>query len=259
MKRLAISSCIILLAVTAIAQQTTKQSIKGASTSTTQQLKGEVVYVEGNNLAVKMSTGDLRTFNIPESRRFIIDGTEMSVHQLKPGTKLNATVTTTQTSVTDRTTTVGTGKVWYVAPPTVILTLPNGENRVYKTKSDYKFTVEGREATVFELRKGMTVAAEKIVEEPRTELATNVVVTGTAPAASVAQAPAPVKETPAAAPTPAPAKRAAAAPPATPAEPAATPAPATLPKTGGALPLIGLAGILLTAFSLSFRALRRGR
>ena len=129
--------CFTLLAVTAVAQQTTKATVKGSSTFTTQELRGEVVYVEGNNLVVRMSSGDVRTFNVPESRRFVIDGTEMTVRQLKPGTKLNATVTTTTTSVTDRTTTVGTGKVWYVAAPTVILTLPNGENRVYKAKSDY--------------------------------------------------------------------------------------------------------------------------
>ena len=64
------------------------------------------------------------------------------MRDLKPGTKLTATVTTTTTPVTVRTTTVGSGRVWYVAGTTVILTLPNGENRQYKVARDYKFTVE---------------------------------------------------------------------------------------------------------------------
>ena len=55
-----------------------------------------MVKVEGNTLVVKMSTGELRTFsNIPESRRATIDGKEVGVRDLKPGTKLTATITKT--------------------------------------------------------------------------------------------------------------------------------------------------------------------
>jgi len=162
--------------------QTSTQRVRTGSTTKTEQLSGTVVAVDGSTLVVKMASGDLRTFTPPESRRFVVDGKELSLRELKPGTKLRATVTNTETSVTDRTTTVGTGKVWYVAAPNVILTLPNGENRQYKVGKDYKFSVNGQPATVFDLRKGMTVSAEKIVEVPRVELASNVAVTGTAPA-----------------------------------------------------------------------------
>ena len=55
-------------------------------------------------------------------------------------------MTTTGTPVTERTTTVGDRKVWYVAGPNVILTLPNDENRQYKVKNDYKFIVGGKPA-----------------------------------------------------------------------------------------------------------------
>jgi hypothetical protein len=188
--------------------QTTKERITGASTSTTQTVRGTVVQVEGNTLVVKMASGDIREFNPPDSRKFIVDGQELSIHDLKPGTKLIAKMVTTQTSVIDRTTTVGQGKVWYVAPPNVILTLPNGENRQYKVKDDYKFIVGGKPATVFDLRKGMTVSAEKIVEVPHVEMATDTTVTGTAPkqiaAAALASTPAPA---PAATPSPRPASK----------------------------------------------------
>ena len=180
---------ITLMSVTVAGQEEvpkiTKESVRGRAEVTTEQLQGTVVYVEGNHLVVRMADEDIREFNPPESRRFLIDGREVTVRDLKPGTKLTATVTTTRTSVTDRTTTIGSGKVWWVAGKTVIVTLPNGENRTYKVTDDYKFNVEGREATVFELRKGMQIAAQKIVEEPRTEIVADTVVTGQAPPPSV--------------------------------------------------------------------------
>src|SRR5688572_29104973 len=87
---------IALFAVTTPAQagQTTQTQTKGTPTVTTEQLRGEVVKVEGNNLVVKMSNGELRTFsNIPDSRRATIDGVEVGVRDLKPGTRLTATIT----------------------------------------------------------------------------------------------------------------------------------------------------------------------
>lgn len=237
--------------------KTTKEKIAGAGTATTKTLKGTVVTVDGNHLAVRMSTGELRTFDVPDSRTFNIDGNQLKVGDLKPGTSLTATVTTTTTPVTERTTTVGTGKVWYVAGNTVILTLPNNENRMYKVKEDYKFNVNGQKASVHDLRKGMVVSAEKITEEPKTEIATNTEVTGHAPAA-----PAPVvAETPAPAPRPKPAPAPVAAPAPAPApapEPVAAAPPPKLPKTGSPLPLAGLAGLLFTGSSLLLRKMRRG-
>ena len=147
----------------------------------TEKLSGVVKYVEGNNLVVSMSSGELRTFKVPESRRFLIDGKEVTVHDLKPDTTLNATLTTTKRTALQRTVTNLEGTVWYVNGPTVILTLPNGENKMYKPSSDVKFKVDGQEATVYDLRKGMRITAEKIVEEPRTEIASDTVVTGQAP------------------------------------------------------------------------------
>jgi len=247
------------MAVSAAAQQqmpqTTKQAIKGSATITTEHLQGTVEYVEGNTLVVRMAEGGIREFSVPDSRKFLIDGRELTVHELKPGTKLSAMTTTTTTPITDRTTTVGTGKVWWVAGKTVILTLPNGENRQYTVKDDYKFTVDGnKNATVFDLKKGMTISAEKIVEEPRTEIAVNTVVSGQAPPPP---APKPVvAQTPRPAPAPAPTEIAQARPAPAP-EPApvqvaqAVPdAPAQLPNSGSKFPLVGLVGLFLMTAGL---------
>jgi RNase P/RNase MRP subunit p29 len=179
---IAAGSVMVLTTGTAQQPQTTKESVKGKPSVTTEQLHGTVEYVEGNDLVVRMTDGRIREFHVPESRKFTIDGRDLTVHDLKRGTKLSATVTTTTTPVIDRTTTVGMGTVWWVAGKTVIITLPNGENRTYTVKDDYRFNVEGnKNATVSDLKKGMKISAERIVEEPRTEIASNTVVTGQAP------------------------------------------------------------------------------
>jgi hypothetical protein len=232
--------------------KTTTEKLSGDSKVTTQQLSGTIVAVEGSNLVVRMSTGGLRTFNVPESRKFIVDGKELSVHELQPGTRLTATVTTTATSVTERTTTVGSGKVWYVSGNTVMLTLPNNENRMYKVKDSYRFNVNGQPATVHDLKKGMTVHAEKIVEEPKTEIASDTVVTGHAPPPppeakpTVAEAPAPAKEEAAPAPAPAPAQT----------QVAESKPPETLPKTASQVPLFGLLGLVLISAAFCLRKVR---
>jgi len=263
-----IGSCVVLLGSALLAQpqmpKTTKQAVIGSSATTTQEVNGTVLAVEGGTLVCRLSTGEIRSFTPPEGRRFIIDGKEVGLSDLKVGTKLHATVSTTKTSITDRTTTVGTGKVWFVSGNTVILTLPNNENRMYKVAPDYKFIVDGQKAGVHDLRKGMTVSAEKIVEEPRVEIASNTTVTGSAPppprpvvaAAPAAEPASSSAAAPARAPAPA---RAAPAPAPAAAEPvstaAAAPAPA-LPKTGSPLPLIGLLGFLCTGASLAIRRTR---
>jgi hypothetical protein len=268
---IALIAAFTMVSMTAVAQQqmpqTTKETIRGSASIKTEQLHGTVEYVEGNTLLVRMTDGGIREFNVPEIRKFIIDGREVTVHDLKPGTKLNATVTTTRTPTIERTTTVGTGTVWWVAGQTVILTLPNGENREYKVTSDYKFNVDGnKEATVDHLRKGMKVSAQRIVEEPRTEIASDTVVTGQAPPppapkAVVAQAtpaPAPRQEVAQARPVPAPAAAPAPAPAAAPVEVAqAQPAPAELPTTGSNLPLVGVLGVLFTFGGLGLRRISR--
>lgn len=241
--------------------QATTQRIAGAPVVTTEQLRGEVVKVDGNTLIVKMSTGELRTFsNIPDSRRAMIDGVEVGVRDLKPGTRLTATITKTTTPVTVRTTTVKTAEVWYVAAPTVILRLPDGQTKQYVVKDQYTFIVDGKPATVFDLRQGMKVSAEQIVEEPTVEIATDSKVVGQAPGPAPAAAKPAAPATKPATTGAAPGAKPVAAPPPAAAAPATAPAsapPAKLPKTGSPVPLMGLLGLLMVGGSLALRRVRR--
>ena len=238
----------LVFAVAMLAQDTTKtQTTTGAGSKNVQVDRGEVVYVSGNELVVKMESGEIRHFpNIPESARATVDGKELSIHDLKPGMKLERTIVTTSTPRTVTTVRTIQGKVWQVsAPNTVILTLPDNTNKQYRIPKDQKFMIDGQELTAFELRKGMNVSATVLTAVPETVIAEQRRTTGSAPPPPPTP---PIQgalliETPA--PAPAPAQVA-----------AAEPAPAQLPKTASALPLIGLLGLLCSGLSLGMRMLR---
>ena len=59
----------LMFAAPAASQTSSTQKIAGAAKVTTEKMSGDVVKVEGNSLVVKMTNGELRTFNnIPDTR-----------------------------------------------------------------------------------------------------------------------------------------------------------------------------------------------
>jgi hypothetical protein len=202
--------------------------------------RGEVVYVQGNDLVVKMEDGTLRhVTNVPESARITVDGKQIGIHDVKVGMKLERTITTTTTPKTITTVQTVTGKVWHINPPTsVILTLEDGSNQQFKIPKNQKFNVDGQMVDAWGLKKGMKVSASKVVEEPVTEVEHQKQLTGEMPPP----------------PPPPPAEQPILIAEATP--PAAPAAPAELPKTGSVLPLLGLLGFLSVASSFGLKAIR---
>ena len=90
-------------------------------------MTGDVVTVDGTNLLVKMQPGgELRFFNVPPGRQFMIDGQNKLVGDLKPGTHLTAMVITKTQPLTVRTMSTISGTVWHAQGNYVILTLSNG-------------------------------------------------------------------------------------------------------------------------------------
>jgi LPXTG-motif cell wall-anchored protein len=234
---LAIVLCIVGVAS---AQSKSTTSTPGASSVKTKNLSGTVVAVKGNQLIVNMSDGTPRVFTPPADVKFVVDGKELGLSELQPGTVLHATVTETTTPVMDRTVQTVEGTVWFAKGGTVVLTLPSGENKQYNIAHNdpVKFyDHDQKEITVFDLKKGMEIHATKITEAPRVEFMTSTAVTGTAPKAAVAEA------QPEAAPEAAPAPAMAAA--------------KKLPKTGSPLALIGLLGFIFTGASFAIRKYRR--
>jgi hypothetical protein len=203
--------------------------------------RGEVVLVNGNDLVIKMEDGTIRHFaNVPESARATVDGQQLGIHDLKPGMKLQRTLTISTTPKTITTVQTVTGKVWHISPPSsVILTLEDGTNQQFKIPKDQKFKVDGQMVDAWGLKKGMRVAATKIVEVPVTEVERQRQLTGSMPPPPP---PPPADE---------PILIAAAAP-----EPAPAAPPAELPKTASLLPLVGLLGSLALFISFGLRAIR---
>jgi LPXTG-motif cell wall-anchored protein len=198
---------------------------------------GTVVYVSGNELVVKGVNGEVKHLIIPEGETFDVEGKQLTVHQLTPGTHLTRTITTTTTPTTIRTVRTIEGKVWHANPPSmVILTLPDGTNKQYKIPKGQMFMIDGKQQSAFHLKKGMMVSATVVTEEPVTHVSQSQAVTGVAPEmpdkvdvllVESSQQPAQPTTT--------------AAPPTQTA--AAEPAPKTLPKTGSEWPLVGLLGL----------------
>lgn len=235
------------LSMPSVAQvQTTKSEAHGEATKEVKVERGEIVYINGNSLVVKMEDGTFRHFdNVPDSLTFMVDGKPVNIHSAKVGMKLEKqTVTTTTPRVVTTVETV-TGKVWHVAPPnSVILTLENGENQQFKIPKNQKFMVDGRETDAWGLKKGMKVSAQRVTEVPETVVAQQIKKTGTAPPpppAPQADVPILVVMT-----QPAPA----------PVETAEAPAK-KLPTTASDLPLIGLLGVLFCGLSLTAMTIRK--
>src|SRR6266851_10225607 len=234
--------------------QTTSTTTSDAATVQTKVESGEVVTVSGNDLVVKMSDGSLRHFaNVSESAKVTVDGQQLGIHDLKPGMKLQRTITTTTTPKTITTVQSVTGTVWFVAPPnSVILTLADGTNQRFKIPKGQKFNIDGQMLDAWGLQKGMRVSATKVVEEPVVVVAQTRSVTGEMPPPPPPAPAPPPADVPIlvfiAVPVPAPAPVVAAAAP-----------PAELPKTGSQLPLIGLLGLLSLASGLGLRTARKSR
>jgi hypothetical protein len=164
--------------------QTSKSVATGTPEITTTVERGEVVRVSGNNLIVKMPDGTVRDFpDIPESATVNVGGQPFGIHNLRPGMKLQRTITTTSTPAVITTVATVRGNVFQVmAPSSVILTLEDGTNQKFTIPKDQKFNVDGQVLDAFGLKKGMVVVATKIIEVPETQVAVERSVTGALPA-----------------------------------------------------------------------------
>jgi hypothetical protein len=244
----------LLLAITVgivcLPLRTTTQAQVESQTTTTSHsatiettvARGEVVYVEENEIIVKMEDGSLEDFsNIPSSAKVIVDGQPVGIRDVKVGMKLEKTITTTTTPKTITTVQTVSGKLFHVNPPnSLILTLEDGTNQQFSIPKDQKFNVDGQMVDAWGLKKGMNISATKIVEVPEVHVTQEHQVTGTMPPPP----PLPPADQPI---------LVAVLVPHTPAMPGK---PAELPKTASVLPTVGLLGVLSLVGSLGLRAAR---
>ena len=206
--------------------------VAAAQHTTVEIKRGTVVHVYGNNLVVKMSDGTTKEFDVPEGFTFNIDGKQVPVGDLKPGTMLTSAVKTTETPREVEVTEFRNGTVVKVVGTTLIVRMADGEiRRLQNVPRDQRFEVDGKELRVEQLREGMKLRAKVISTHVATITEQDVMVAGSAP-----QAPRPAAA----------------------ARPAAVAAPApVLPKTGSSTPLAGLLGMVLLLIGTGIAVIRR--
>lgn len=231
-------------AVAALAQQST--------TTTAETKMFEVLAVEGNRLDVRLPEGT-REMTVPEDFRFTVNGQSMSVHELKPGMKGEATITTRTTVVPVTVTEVKNGTVLKSTSAGIVVRTDEGIRSFTQGDADkrsVKIIRAGRPAQLSEFREGDVLSATIITSHPPRILTEREVTASLAPApvatTGVEPAPAPVPVAVSAEPAPA----------QVPVAVSAEPAPA-LPQTASSRPLLALAGVLLLATGLAMTARRR--
>ena len=111
----------------------------------------------------------------------MVDGKQITVHDLRPGMKLQRTTITTTTERPVRSVRTVQGTVWQVNAPHVIFTGTDGKNKQVKVPEGTKFTIGGEEKTVFDLRKGMKFTATVVTEAAETVVSSTRSTTGSAP------------------------------------------------------------------------------
>jgi archaellum component FlaF (FlaF/FlaG flagellin family) len=124
-----------------------------------------VVVVESNHLVVRRSSGTLQALEIPEDFRFHMNGSAVSVHELKPQMVVAETVTVVSRPVTVKTVHIENATVWHTNGEYVIFSETNGQLKKYRIPAWARINVDGANLTVFDLRKGMKINATIIAEE----------------------------------------------------------------------------------------------
>jgi hypothetical protein len=91
--------------------------------------RGEVIYVFGHDLILKMDNGEYRHIaNVPDSARATVDGKQIGIHDVKVGMKMQKTITTTATPTIITKVDTVTGKVFHVTPPLSVIPDHGGRN-----------------------------------------------------------------------------------------------------------------------------------
>ena len=229
--------CLAGVATAALAQTTTKA---------TETKQFTVVSVEGNKVVARLPEGT-KEITVPEDFRFTVDGREVSVHELQPGMKGTAKITTTTTVTPVTVTEVRNGEVMQASGSSIIVKTANGIRMFNEgdiAKRNVTILKDGKPASIADFHTGDRLTATIVTEKPpkvMTARQVQATLTGATPTATSGAAPA--------APT-------AAAP--TAAAPATGAAPARkLPKTASQVPLVGGLGALSLAIGFGLTLARR--
>jgi len=153
------------------------------SAQTTHQIdvkRGKVIYVSGNDLIVRTEDDLLRHVVVPSDFKFDVDGKQITIHELKPGTELTQVITSTTEEKIITNVRAIDAKVIEAKPPYV--TLSEGDKiRHIKVPEGTTFTIDGKELKLSELREGMKLKGTVVASTPTTVMSRSRTVSGKTP------------------------------------------------------------------------------
>src|SRR5215470_5381243 len=224
--RIAVCLVSLVVAPVALGQQAGATSTESTAVRTTAK-SGVVESVAGNKVVLREADG-LHEYNLPDGFKFQLDGKDVGVADLQPGTTVNALITDKVTTRQVTLTKITSGTVAQVAPGGIVLKDKNGDLKSYNFKdaagNDIYF--------VQNVKVGEKLSGTFVSTLPEQQITQRTVV---AKATEPAPPPAP--------------------------EPVAVAAatPRRLPKTASPLPLLGLLALVAGGVALSLRAARTFR
>ena len=197
--------------------------------------KFEVIAVQGNDVVVRLDEGT-RELKVPDDVRFLVDGQPMSVHDLKTGMIGTATIPTSVRMTPVTVTEIKQGTVVQATGSEVVVQTKQGVQSFNPSELDphrgVAVTRAGKAAQMSDLRIGDRLTATIITSVPQQVAAEKPVQPRVEQRAEAEPAPAPAT---------APESTRVGTPGFQPAPEATT--AQDLPRTGGALPLIGVLGV----------------
>jgi len=139
------------------------------ATQTSEVIKFEVISVAGNTLVVKDQTG-AREVTVPEDFKFTVDGKSMSVHELTPGMKGTAQITTTTVVRPVTVTTIKKGTVVKRVRDAVYVKVEDGSTRKF-TKGELaqrgiQVIMDGKPVRLADLKGGDMLTATIVTAGP---------------------------------------------------------------------------------------------
>ncbi len=168
-------------------------------TTTTEMKNFEVISVDGNKLVLRGAEGS-KEFTVSDDFRFDIGGQKMSVHDLKPGMKGTATITTTTTVTPVTVTEVRNAEVIQASGGSVLVRGQNGYRNFTQgdvEKRNITIIRDGKPVDISQLSVGDRLTATIVTEKPP-KIMTEQQVQATIHPAAPGAAPAPKTPAPAA-------------------------------------------------------------
>ena len=143
-------------------------SMAQTSTTTRQTKSFSIISVDANQVIVKLPEGT-RELTVPDDFRFTIDGKQLSVHELTPGMKGTATITTRTTLTPVTVTEVRNGTVMQASASSLIVRTKDGYKAFTQgdvDKRGVKIFRDGKPARVSDFRENDRISATIVTSRP---------------------------------------------------------------------------------------------